>query len=235
MSAGPERGADVRAGAAPAVPAVPADSTASLAPAAPPLAATLARVVVWSLIVGLALEALLLAARALAGSLPGWVAIAAETVQKSSWSMLLCAAIAAGQTLGRVLPRAMGLAGLVAAPLALVAARAMHKGTLQALGATPPAGGSSSEVVVAAAIKAVEYGIFGVVIGRIASRGETRVARYLVPAAVLGLATAAVIALRSGARGLPLALIAINELFFPIGCAFVLYVASRATSLVRGR
>ena len=221
----------IPAGSSPSLGALGDAGKRPIAPAVSPFG-RLARVVGWAICLGLVLELLLLAARLTAGVRPGAIAIVAETVQKTSWSMLVCAALAAAQTIRRALPATVALVGFVFAPLGLLLARALHKSTLQALGGAAAAA-PAREILVLASVKALEYAVFGLVVGRLAARGESRLTRYLLPAALIGAATVTVLAVRKGTRGMDLALLTINELFFPMGCAFVLFIVGRAAALSR--
>src|SRR5262249_38983638 len=86
-------------------------------------------------LLGLLLEALLLAVALWQERLPDGVHIVAETVQKLSWSALVCAALVAGQAAVRAGTSIAGLIGFLAAPVAFLIARALHKATLEVLGA----------------------------------------------------------------------------------------------------
>src|SRR5258708_2521699 len=109
----------------------------------------MARVAVLSIVIGLALEGLLLLTRAATSHAPGWSVIAAECVQKVSWSSLVCLALASAQSLQQSVEGALGLAGFLAAPSALLVARALHRASTQALGASVADSGES--IVLAAA------------------------------------------------------------------------------------
>ncbi len=204
------------------------DTTSADTPAAQDaLWMRLARVVAWSILISLALEGLALTARALGPGAPGWVQIAAESIQKLSWSVMVCVALAAAQNVQRRLPATMGLVGLCVAPLAVVVARALHKGTLQALGQEPGAGTAS--VLVPAGIKALEYLVFGLWTARLSGARVAPLAHFLRVGACIGLLGATALALWKRPDTPTLVVDTLNELFFPVGCAFVLYLSARAT------
>ena len=191
----------------------------------------LARVVAWSILISLALEGLALTARALGPGAPGWVQIAAESIQKLSWSVMVCAALAAAQNVKQRLSATMGLVGFCVAPLAVIVARALHKGTLQALG--QDAGAPAPSVLVPAGIKALEYLLFGLWAARLSGARVAPLKHFLAAGAAIGLVGAGALALWKRPDAPTLFVDTINELFFPVGCAFVLHLSARAARLGR--
>lgn len=191
----------------------------------------LARVVAWSILISLALEGLALTARALGPGAPGWVQVAAESIQKLSWSVMVCAALAAAQNVKQRLTASMGLVGFCVAPLAVVVARALHKGTLQALGQDP--GTPAASVLVPAGIKAVEYLLFGLWAARLSGERVAPLKHFLGAGLAIGLVGAGALALWKLPDTSTLVVDTINELFFPVGCAFVLHLSARAARLGR--
>lgn len=183
------------------------------------------RVAWWSIAVGLALEVTLLALAALTQRLPDWAHVAADTVQKGSWSLLVCAGVSCGLAAHRARPALMGLMGLVSGPVAFMAARSLHKGVLQALTDAPSASGAS--VLTPALLKGAEYAAFGAVLGWISQRPQSTLRTYLVGGLCVGIVFGCVFILRDRPPFPDVILRAVGELFFPVGCAFVLYVANR--------
>jgi hypothetical protein len=178
--------------------------------------------------IGLLLEGLQLATtQAVGGAVPAGAAIFAETVQKLSWSWIVCAALACGVAAGRAAPRVVGLVGLFAAPLSFGVAKAVHKSVAAAVGSAVPAGGPSPWLV--AGIKGVEYLVFGVLIALLARRERAPLRAYLGRGLLIGaLFGTLVLWLMNQAApgGLPVASLAaraVNELLFPVGCACVLW------------
>jgi hypothetical protein len=178
--------------------------------------------------VGLFLEGLQLAVlRGSGGAVPGGAAIFAETVQKLSWSWIVCAALACGVTASRAAPRVVGLVGLLGAPLSFGVARAVHKSVAAAVGSAVPAGGPSPWLL--AGIKGVEYLVFGLLIARLAARERAPLSAFLLRGLVIGAVFGAGVLWlmnRQTPGGLPAASLAargVNELFFPVGCACVLW------------
>lgn len=210
---------------------MPATTSSERASAHDTLWERLARVVAWSILISLALEGLALTARALGSRSPGWVQIAAESIQKLSWSVMVCAALAAAQNVKQRLAPAMGLVGFCVAPLAVVVARALHKGTLQALGQEP--GTAPTSVLVPAGIKALEYLLFGLWAARLSGARVAPLRHFLGAGLGIGLLGACALALWKRPDAPTLVMDTINELFFPVGCAFVLHLSARAARLGR--
>lgn len=150
----------------------------------------------------------------------------ADLVQKVSWSFLVCLGLGIGTSVVKARPAAMGALGFVAAPVAFSIAKALHKGMGAALGVAGVVAGPSTFLI--ALLKAVEYGVFGVVLGRVSQKPGAGLGLYTVIGLAIGVvfggAITALIA-QAGATGSGLATKAINELIFPLGCSLVLYVA----------
>ena len=184
--------------------------------------------VAWmSILLGFAIEALLLAvATGMSGGLERPAPFVADLVQKVSWSVLVCLGLGVGTSVVKARPAVMGGLGFVAAPVAFSIAKALHKGMGAALGVAGVVGGPSTLLM--ALLKAVEYGVFGVALGRISQKSAAGLGIYtgvgLVIGVVFGGAITALIA-QAGATGSNLATRAMNEMIFPLGCALVLYVA----------
>jgi hypothetical protein len=198
------------------------------------LLTTLMKTVWWAIGLGLAIQIVVMVANQI------WPEskIISEVAQKVSWSVLVCSALAVGNSLSSAKPVVMGLVGLLSAPLAFNAARIVQRGL--------SAGGAAGAVIPAAVelslAKALEYVAFGVLIAYAARSGRAR--EYLLS----GLATAAVFTAYLELRlvygnsptpaGTMLFARGINEFLFPIGCALVQWftaeigtqLASSATS-----
>ncbi|MGB3213156.1 MAG: hypothetical protein WBC26_00145, partial [Alphaproteobacteria bacterium] len=97
------------------------------------LATTLLNVAWLSVLLGLGMEILLILAAAYFNSDNSTAAIIADAVQKISWSTLVCSGVAVGMAAGKMRPQVMGLAGLIAAPVAFYTAKVLHKSASQAL------------------------------------------------------------------------------------------------------
>ena len=187
----------------------------------------LLRVAWLSILLGIGMEALLLAAAAAFGKQPAVAAALADLVQKVSWANIVCVGLAVGTAASKQQPRAMGLAGFAAAPLAFGLARALHKAVSQALSIAAPAAGIPSPWVLAG-IKAIEYTLLGFLLGRFEKHAEPRLTPHILIGAVIGLLFGGFVlwlSVRQSPSPLPAAALvtrAINEMIFPIGCSAVI-------------
>lgn len=152
----------------------------------------------------------------------------AETAQKVSWSVLVCSALAIGNALAKARSLLVGLVGLLAAPAAFHAARTIQKSLAQgAAGST--AGGVPTPTELAIA-KAIQYAIFGACIAWASRKGKLSL--HVLVGVAAGLAMAIYLSARLHYGNDPAVELAkilprsINELIFPIGCAFVLWTTA---------
>ena len=196
-----------------------------------PLSKTLLKVAWMSVLLGLFIELLLLLIAAGFGVLGGLKPYAADLVQKVSWAAIVCVGIAIGTAATKMRWAAMGLLGLLAAPIGFHVARALHKGAGQALGLADPAVALSPTPMTLALIKAVEYGLLGLAVGWLARRTWGGVGAHLAVGLAVGVLFGGLtIGLVMQAAPNPLAWSALlaraaNEIIFPMGCALVLFAA----------
>lgn len=183
-----------------------------------------------SILLGLAVELVLVAVTAGSGGTVQGRAVLADSVQKVSWSVLVCVGLAFGTVASQLRAGLSGLAGLLAAPLAFTLARAAHKSAAQALD-LPPMAPSGPSPALLATLKGVEYATLGVVLVWIAKRPWGGMAAHGAAGAIIGtLFGGTIISLTVAAAQAPVSaatLLAriVNEILFPVGCALVLYVA----------
>lgn len=190
----------------------------------------LLRVAWLSILLGLLIEALVLLVAALTAfqSIKPFIA---DLVQKISWSSLVCVGLAVGTASAKGVKRmaAMGLLGLLSAPLAFTVARTLHRGAAQALSLN--SGTPTSFPYLIAGMKALEYGCLGILVAWIA----TKVWGGLRAHALTGLGVGAVfgslilvLMVRGAVRPLSTGELlgrGVSEIVFPVGCAVVLYAA----------
>lgn len=198
----------------------------------------LLRVAWWSIAVGLALEAVLLAMAAIAGKAGSISPFVADLVQKVSWSYLVCMGLAVGAAVGRAARGAlMGLMGLLSAPVAFAIARALHKGATKALDIEGGPAGPSPWLL--AGIKAVQYGCFGLILAWAVNRYSASLKVHLSVGALVAIVFGGIIVGLSFSQtptpaGMVIATRAVNELLFPLGCAFALFAASAVAEKATG-
>lgn len=189
--------------------------------------------VAWlAILLGMAMEAVMLAVAAGYRGLATPDPFLADLAQKVSWSFLVCVGLGIGAAVSRARPAAMGALGLICAPLAFNVSRALHKGLAGVLGVAAAAGPAPFAI---AAMKATQYALLGFALGHLSRRGAGALAHVglgLLAGALFGVPVVSLAAVDGLTTG---ALVArtLNELLFPVGCALVIYAAD-ILSLRRG-
>jgi hypothetical protein len=197
------------------------------------LGSKLFRVVWLAILLGFAMEILLLLFTAGFEILPGFNSVLVDLIGKVSWSALVCAGLALGTAASKVRAPFMGLLGLVAAPLAFHVSRTLQQGvakTLEVAAAGAPIG--SYTLILLALLKAVEYGCLGAAIGWIERRPWGGAMAHLAVGLAVGiLFGGAVVSFTYWTAPEPLTTADLfsrgaNEILFPVGCSLVLYSAT---------
>ena len=203
---------------------MPQDSVVATAPPAPNLASQLFRVAWFAILLGLALQGVLLLAALGFGRELQLNAVIAETVNKVAWAFLVCFGLALGAASSRAGPKIFAIAGLLAAPIAFVLARALHKSIAQALDVA--GAGSSESVLLFATLKAVEYGCLGYLLALVAQRYGAGLYSFTGVGLAIGFVFCAIVISMVAPQPVPV-LVArgINEVIFPVGCSLVIYAA----------
>jgi len=185
---------------------------------------------------GLLIEAMQLAfASGLGAPSPAVAAVLAETVQKISWSYVVCVALACGMATSAASPTLVGLVGLFAAPVAFATARAIHKSISQTLSLPAVAAGVGPTPATLAVIKGLEYLVLGLLAARVLSSSRAGFGSMLAAGVTVGVVFGGfVVWLHTSMAPAPLPTPAlagriINEILFPIGCACVLWVTRTLT------
>ena len=214
------------------------DQTSNAQEPAPDLGATLLRVAWLAVILGLAMEVLLLVLGGAVGEALGLKPFVADLVRNVTWSVFVCAGLAVGTAVVKARAPMMGLLGLVSGPLAFEASRVFHKGTLEALAIT--GGGDDLSPVLVAVIKGIEYGCLGLGVGWVSQRRWGGAAAHVAVGLLVGLSFGSVeLALAAGATPPPpvadLFVEGVNEVLFPVGCSLVLYSAGVLGKKTAGR
>lgn len=200
----------------------------------PALARTLIRTAWMSVLLGLGMEVLLLAAAAFFKNTPSAQAIIADAVQKISWSTFVCTGVAVGTAATRLRAPAMGLAGFLAAPAAFYLAKTAHKSVAQALSIAGQTAALVPSPFLLAGIKGLEYAMLGYMIGLLGRKTAAGLKTHLAAGFGVGLffgGTIVWLMVAGAAEALPLSGIVtrcINEMVFPVGCSLVLFAAARA-------
>jgi hypothetical protein len=191
---------------------------------------TLLRVAWLAILIGVALEALLLVLSWGFGTFKNGKPFLADLVQKISWSVIVCVGLALGATAVRARDVVMGLMGLLAAPLAFSVARAMHKGAMEALSVTTDAAAGPSPFLIAS-VKGLEYGLLGFALSAVQKQSWGGALAHTIVGLAVGVlfgGTILFLFMQSAAGPIPhatLAARAVNEILFPVGCALVIFSA----------
>lgn len=196
----------------------------------PDLMAKLLRVAWAAILLGLAMEAVLILLGTGLGDALGLGKLAADLVKNVSWSLFVCGGLAVGTTIAKARLPLAGLAGLLAAPLAFEVSRVLHKGTLEMISASSSASEGASPVLIAL-VKGLEYGVLGMAISWLTQRSWAGAMAYALTGLLIGTVFGgAILALTLGAAAQVStgALISqgVNEILFPVGCALVLFSAN---------
>lgn len=150
---------------------------------------------------------------------------AAELAGKISWSVLVCSALAVARALSGAAQGAMGLAGLLGAPIAATAAKVVQKSTASALGL---ADASAVFPLALVATRAFEYLVLGILLARLARRSDAGAMHYVRTGLVVGAVFGTALAFTKSDPTLAvLASLAVNELMFPVGCSLALFAAEK--------
>ena len=206
----------------------PAQQGASAA-ASSNLGVTLLRVAWLAILLGMAMEGILLLLSAGLGDLLGLGSIVAELARNVSWSLLVCLGLSVGKAVQSARVQVMGLLGFLVAPAAFEISRVIHKGAIQALAISGSAGEDLSPFLLAL-IKGLEYGCLGLAIGWVSQRpwggAMAHMAVGFVVGAVFGGFVIALLA-ASGPEVSTTILLSrgVTEVLFPVGCSLVLFSA----------
>ncbi|MFN0136554.1 MAG: hypothetical protein ACKVS9_10620 [Phycisphaerae bacterium] len=172
------------------------------------------------------------------GAFPDAATWVRDATQKISWSTFTCLGVALGTAASKARAMWTGLAGLFAAPAAFITARTVQKGVGAAVGANVAAMSAVAFWSVLA-LKSGQYATFGALLAYAASRPWgglwTHIGVGAASGLVFGLSALAIVT-SSAAKPPPMGAVvgqAVNEVLFPVGCALVLYFASKMSSVVK--
>jgi hypothetical protein len=212
--------------------------TTASPPAAAGLRRTLLRAAWLAILLGFAMEALLLLVTAGFGIFPGLKPVAAALVTQVSWSTFVCVGLALGTAVSKTRAPLMGLLGLLAAPLALGVSRSLHQGAVKALEIAGSASFFTPSLLLLALLKAVEYACLGAIVGWIGKRPWGGLIAHVVSGLIVGIVFGgAIVAFTQLNAPEPLAAAdlvsrGVNEIVFPVGCSLVLFSATAVVERV---
>jgi hypothetical protein len=212
----------------------PEASSTTGSPEEPGLGSVLIRVSWLAILLGFAMEVLILLFAAGFQIVPGLGSVLEDLVGKVTWSTLVCAGLAIGTVVSSA-TRAplMGFLGFIAAPIAFHVSRALQQGVAKTVEeVSAGVSGGSQTVFVLALLKALEYGCLGVAVGWLGGRPWGGALAHAVVGLAVGIFFGGAIVIFTfwtapeplGAAGLFSR--AINEVLFPVGCSLVLYAAT---------
>lgn len=206
------------------------------APAAPrrPAVAVLSAAAWMAILLGLAVQLLVLLAKAAAGGAATATQYFVDIASGMTWSVLVCSGVALGTVVARHRSVIMGVLGLLSAPVAWAAAKGAQRGMQWMLNA--PLETIGPLVYQVGAAKTLEYALLGLVLGRIIYTPRSTLRSHALIGLSFGVVFGAIIlwlnhlgAVATGSA-LPvprIAAICTNELIFPMGCAIVIYFVAR--------
>jgi hypothetical protein len=191
----------------------------------------IALIALCAIALGFLMQGLILVVKLSAGApFPG-ARFIVDLAQGVTWSFLVCAGVGIGTSIMKARAALVGLLAMACAPLAIAMAKSSQKVMASVVGvADQPAVLSLATI---SGLRAIEYGLLGWWLGTLARREVSHAAPYLKAGASLGVffggAIAALtyqVALSKGLSPAPPQILSsiVNEVAFPIGCAFVIYV-----------
>jgi hypothetical protein len=181
-----------------------------------------------SILLGLAVQLLLLAVSVAFGRVPKlnpWVVYFAQRI---AWSTIVCASISVAMAASKLPVSLKGLAGLLSASVAFKIARAVQKGVGAALSAAPAAVKGPSPLVLGI-IKAVEYGCLAAILAWMLKRKHRGAKAHAAIGLTMGIFFGAIVLGYTYWTNIKLFTAAdvmsrgLNEIFFPVGCSLVLF------------
>jgi hypothetical protein len=184
-----------------------------------------------SIVLGIVLELVLIGLQLSLGRNLGLSEAIGGTLSKISWSVVACMGLAFAGAASKGNLALTGLGGLLAAPLALFVARVVHKVAKDAMGVADL--GAGSDVFLTAGLKALQYGLFGMVLVVLGNRAIQTFSSYIGAGVGFGVffTPLALWVSNQTATAPPstatLITSGVNELLFPVGCALTVY-ASKA-------
>jgi hypothetical protein len=204
------------------------------------LGSTLFRVAWLAILLGFAMEALLLLFTAGFGIFPGLRPVAADLVRQVSWSTIVCVGLALGTAVTKARAPLMGILGLLAAPVAFTISRSLHQGAVKTL-EIAGSGADAPPVLLLAVLKAVEYACLGLALGWLGRRAWGGLSAHLATGLLVGLVFGGtIVALTYQMSPEPPVTAALvsrgaNEILFPVGCSLVLFAATAIGGRVEQR
>jgi len=181
-----------------------------------------------AILLGIAVEIVLIAVHSFFKAVPGVNALFADLVGKMSWSVIVCVGLAFGKAASKNNAAMTGMAGLLSAPIAFTIARMVQKSVAYALGLAVAASAASPFVL--GTLKGLEYAALGILLSWI-DKQRAGVAAHVgigvLVGAIFGTALIALLAHYAAAAPSAHTLVTqgLNELLFPVGCSLAIFAA----------
>jgi hypothetical protein len=181
-----------------------------------------------SILLGLVIQILLLAASTAFGHAPPLNPLIVDLAQRITWSTIVCASISVAMVASKLPASFMGLAGMLSASVAFRIARAVQKGVGAALGAAPVVAKGPSPLVLGL-IKAVEYGCLSAILAWMLKRKDRGAIVHAAIGLSMGVFFGSIVlsyTYWTNSKLLSVADVAsrgLNEVLFPVGCSLVLF------------
>lgn len=212
--------------------------TAATAPSPDRLVRTILTAAWMAILLGLLVQGAVLAAKLGAGGKVPGAQIFVDFAGGITWAVIVCGAVAIGTAAGRNVTAAMGILGLIGAPLAFAAMKALQRGLADIVDQPPEA--LTNLMFQTGGVKALEYGLLGAVLGMMVHTPRSTWRNHLLIGLGFGVLFAGVFIWLIFANSPPgatpptprLAGTAANELIFPTGCSMVLYWVSQISARV---
>lgn len=184
-----------------------------------------------SIALGFAIQGLILAAKLAAASDNTWARAVVDLTGGVTWALLVCTGVGIGTSIMKARPLLAGVIALICAPIAIAFAKSSQKVMSGLMGAAEQEAVLSLGTI--SVLRAIEYGVLGWLLGRLVQAGEEGSWPYVRVGMLIGVVFGGAIAaltyqaavtqgLQPG--GVQIASSIINEMIFPIGCAFVIYI-----------
>lgn len=195
--------------------------------------------VAWmAVLVGLAVQTVVLATELLGAGGVTAGRVMADLAQGVSFSVIVCVGISFGTVLSRAHITVMAILGLVSGSLGWAGANGAQESVLGFFGLQPEQIGAYFYLV--AGLKGVEYAILAIALGYLLDRPGANLRHQALAGLAVGAVSAFVFGALNDRHGLALSappaarLIALSasELFFPLGCALVIFMATRVKAHV---
>ena len=197
----------------------------------------IAVVAMLGIVLGLAMQTLIILLRLFGASIAPGLVNMADVVQTVTWSVLVCTGVAVAMAFGKARTALSGLIAAMFAPLALAAAKSAQKVMLSIVDAAEQPGVVSLTTV--SVVRALEYGILAWILAWLVEHRERRLMPYAAAGGVVALLFGGALLVLNfvlqgmdgrGRNWVALGSMAISELGSPVGCALVIYVAQVVTA-----